>query len=197
MGEWLEIKVENDERLCRGRSRLSNIFSVVEASSCMTVRLSWRRTSQPDTQLYRQWWPLCQEVHGWTSGRGKYLLILRKDQIEIFFSRCHVLSLPRSIGGCSPANCMILLKNSLCLSIPVWDPYHMCTLHHCQEESINSRTMEDFQGLTLTRKTFQGLEKLAWSYGKLNTDFGKTCFLCLSANLLAGRWERTFMLKNN
>ena len=78
LGEWLEIKVENDERLCRGCSRLSNILSIVEANSCITVRLSWRRTSQPDTQLYRQWWPFCQEIHRWTSGRGKHLLILRE-----------------------------------------------------------------------------------------------------------------------
>jgi gamma-tubulin complex component 3 len=30
-------------------------LSAIEANSCITVRLSWRRTSQPDTQLYRQW----------------------------------------------------------------------------------------------------------------------------------------------
>lgn len=84
-----------------------------------------------------------------------------KEQIEIFFFRCHVPSLPHFIDGCSPANCMILLRNSLCPSTPVWDPSHMYTLHHCQEELINSQTVEDFQDLILSWKTFQGLEKLA------------------------------------
>ena len=157
----------------------------------MTARLSWRSTSQPNTQLYRQWGPICQEIHRWTSGRGKYSLNSREGNSgTFFFSRSHVLFLPPSIDGCSPANSMTPLKSFLCLSTQVWDTSHMCTLHHFQAGSITWRIMEGFQGLIQTWKIFQAPEKLVWNYGKLNTDFGKICFLCLSASHLVGRWDR-------